>query len=240
MNASAVSRPVLSVVARCGCLRLRAEFTCTWCDYRFGVQSNLNRHRTRCKMRPLSPEEQAAAAEVAASAGPSAATAGQSRKGKGAARVPQLPAVVEADDSGVPKKRRRRAPPPPWVPASLANFDLTGAALQPAPLPLPPVQPYRVRAGDVVALRAGTHPDARRPDMEELVRRIAGLSVVGMPADEWLCEERDSYDERVDPERPYDPPVFTRLPGPKAIVEREILVSSAKDMRPVQRKLLRI
>ncbi|KAJ7447925.1 hypothetical protein B0H11DRAFT_2082043 [Mycena galericulata] len=168
-------------------------FQCPICERRFGVMSNLNRHIRRCSLREVHTHGSAPASSAAASTPERPAPVVTGKR----ARTPPTSAASESvpgNGAAPSSRKRRRRPPSPsrWVPASLSAFNiLAPEANKPAPVPLHPVSPTRVRP-------------APRYDSDS-----------GSDGPQW-DEERDSWDENVG-RAPYAPGEWAkkhRLPGP--------------------------
>lgn len=144
-------------------------FQCETCGRRFGVHSNLNRHRARCILKPV---------HAAALRGSSQEAQDSTVDVRGRAPAKPKPAA---------QKRRRRAPSPTvWIPESLKSFNLVSEDLQKVtPVPLPPITPSQYDERDSWDENVGVtpyHPNdwEYRPRLPGPARQLQGLGEKNM------------------------------------------------------------
>jgi hypothetical protein len=199
------------------------DYQCEYCPKKFNVKSNLNRHRNRCRITQEARLMQQISAPPTDATVPCTSAGSGKRKRSKTKSPPSLhlaqeeqpfrdvqnelsPSSVSLVSASTLEKRPRRSPTgnnnssshnqnTPWIPASLAGFDLSCSNLPEAPMPLPPVRPFRVKVEEYIG------PDNA---LEDVINCLRGM-IIEQEADgsEWVCEERNSYADAED--NPYHP-----------------------------------
>jgi hypothetical protein len=110
-------------------------YSCNTCPRRFGVASNLNRHKRIC---PRSNDT------ASLGVGPSVASVSHPSICERSSSLPQPTARTHRRLTNTidrPRRNRRPQPRPLWIPSSLRFFDLTPIPKS-VPVPLPPMHTF--------------------------------------------------------------------------------------------------